>query len=793
MEPPHAFSQIYSWSSKEHCTSLIGSGHTHLRLSSKPSPFATVAVGGAYPEAELLTAELSRAKPTRSFCNACAVASCHHPGKPLTQVGTSARLRAGSGVTTAEARVKLRSAAGYSPPGKPELTRCRSPEKETFTCWWKPGSDGGLPTTYALYYRKENSDILYECPDYHTAGENSCFFNKNDTSIWVNYNITVVATNALGSNFSDPVEIDVVYIVGFCCVSVFNIILKVSQSLSPPSQSRTQNTSSLIHISLTLSLSLPLSRSLALCLSLSPVKPNPPEQVMVSVMEDKDWPFLRVSWEPPNKADTRSGWITLIYELRVKLEGEDEWEMHLAGQQKVFNVFSLLSGGTYHVQVRCKPDHGFWSEWSSTSDIKVPDYFQREKSVWVLITVFSAFIFLILTWFLHMNSHSLKHCILPPVPGPKIKGFDKQLLKSGKSDEVIGALVVSDFPPTTSSNYEDLLVEYLEVYAPQEQELMLEESKDLLDTCLKSEGSTSDNDSGRVSCDSHTLLMDKCGEAKEEERQTDQEDSLTETQAQRHQKDWDEEALTYAHEAMISSDKFNGRVKTWPSVFSPLPQYSSSLPGQKRSLEMAQQQCHSDSLFPSTSSYLTQPSHSTSESLGSSCWESGLIHKQPHSLPPHTQPSQQLQTNSDVNISSIGRKQAPTGLQSPALRPTDYVEVQRVNEEDMVLLQPVVSDRGCGEGCLQMCQQEDYSKVKGVDGDNILLLQREMFKEDVDRCPCEYQGTDRRMESCYTSSISTNTHKPTALIHTATPVQDEAALAASGYVDTATMFTLPNH
>lgn len=57
-----------------------------------------------------------------------------------------------------------------------------------------------------------SSDAVYECPDYHTAGENSCFFNKNDTSIWVNYNITVVATNALGSTFSDPVDIDVVYI-----------------------------------------------------------------------------------------------------------------------------------------------------------------------------------------------------------------------------------------------------------------------------------------------------------------------------------------------------------------------------------------------------------------------------------------------------------------------------------------------------------------------------------------------------------------------------------------------------
>lgn len=63
------------------------------------------------------------------------------------------------------------------------------------------------PTPLSLSY-----NAVYECPDYHTAGENSCFFNKNDTSIWVNYNITVVATNALGSAFSDPVDIDVVYI-----------------------------------------------------------------------------------------------------------------------------------------------------------------------------------------------------------------------------------------------------------------------------------------------------------------------------------------------------------------------------------------------------------------------------------------------------------------------------------------------------------------------------------------------------------------------------------------------------
>ncbi|KAE8284976.1 prolactin receptor [Larimichthys crocea] len=579
-----------------------------------------------------------------------------------------------------------------------------------------------------------SSETVYECPDYRTAGENSCFFNKNNTSIWVNYNITVVATNTLGSTFSDPMDIDVVYI----------------------------------------------------------VKPNPPERLAVTVEEDKSWPFLRVSWEPPHKADTRSGWITLMYEIRVKLEQENKWEMHLAGQQKMFNIFSLRSGGSYLVQVRCKPDHGFWSEWSSTSYIEVPDYFPREKSVWILITVFSAFIFVILFWLLHMNSHSLKHCILPPVPGPKIKGFDKQLLKNGKSEEIFSALMVPDFPPTTSSNFEDLLVEYLEVYIPEGQELTLQESKDLHDGCLKSEGSTSDSDSGRGSCDSHTLLIDNCGEAKEEERQQDQERIGME--AQRHQKDWEEKVLNYAHEDIVSPDMSSGRVKTWPSVFSPLPQYSSNPPDQQSSLEMAKQHYLSDSLFlpDSSSTYLTQPGHSTRESLEPSYCEFRLSNKQPHQLHPQMQASQQLHmTHSDVNISSIGCKQAPAGLQSPDLRSTQYVEVQKVNKEDMVLLQPV--GKGCRhiELCPKMPQGDNYSKVKGVNSDNILLLQRGVMEED--RCPCEDQETNGAREHSHTASTVTTTQKPTACIHTAMPVQDEIALAVNGYVDTAIMCTLPTY
>ena len=38
----------------------------------------------------------------------------------------------------------------------------------------------------------------------------------------------------------------------------------------------------------------------------------------------------------------------------------------------MFNIFSLRSGGTYLIQVRCKPIHGFWSEWSPPVNVTAP-------------------------------------------------------------------------------------------------------------------------------------------------------------------------------------------------------------------------------------------------------------------------------------------------------------------------------------------------------------------------------------------------------------------------------------
>ncbi|XP_014686715.1 prolactin receptor isoform X2 [Equus asinus] len=343
---------------------------------------------------------------------------------------------------------------GQSPPGKPEIIKCRSPEKETFTCWWKPGADGGLPTSYTLTYHKEGETLTHECPDYKTGGPNSCYFNKKHTSIWTIYIITINATNQMGSCSSDPRYVDVTYI----------------------------------------------------------VEPDPPVNLTLELKQPEDKkPYLWMRWFPPTLVDVRSGWLTLQYEIRLKPEKSAEWEIHFAGQQTQFKILSLYPGQKYLVQVRCKPDHGFWSEWSPESSIQIPnDFTMKDSTVWIFVAVLSAVFCLIMVWAVALKGYSMVSCILPPVPGPKIKGFDTHLLEKGKSEELLSALGCQEFPPT--SDCEDLLVEFLEVDDSEDQQLMPAHSKEHPGQGMKPTHLDPDSDSGRGSCDSPSLLSEKCEE-----------------------------------------------------------------------------------------------------------------------------------------------------------------------------------------------------------------------------------------------------------------------------------------
>ncbi|KAB5528492.1 hypothetical protein PHYPO_G00140800 [Pangasianodon hypophthalmus] len=271
----------------------------------------------------------------------------------------------------------------HSTPGRPKLTGCRSPDKETFSCWWEPGSTGGLPTTHRLFYRKERSEKVFECPDYHSAGNYSCFFDKAHTSLWIFYNITVMASNSYGNTFSEPVEVDVMDI----------------------------------------------------------VQPHLPENMTLTLMGLKDNPYFLVKWEAPHDIDTRSGWVTLKYEVRVKQEHRgqkqvSDWEVYSVGKQKELSIFSPKPGGNYTIQVRCKLDQGLWSEWTLPMFIQMPNNSVKEKPVFIFIAIISAFIALVTVGILTAKRKHVKHFLLPPVPGPKIKGFDSQLLKTVKPEDI---------------------------------------------------------------------------------------------------------------------------------------------------------------------------------------------------------------------------------------------------------------------------------------------------------------------------------------------------------------------
>uniref|UniRef100_A0A8D0F633 Prolactin receptor n=1 Tax=Strix occidentalis caurina TaxID=311401 RepID=A0A8D0F633_STROC len=394
-----------------------------------------------------------------------------------------------------------------SPPEKPTIIKCRSPEKETFTCWWKPGSDGGHPTNYTLLYSKEGEQEVYECPDYRTAGPNSCYFNKKYTSFWIIYNITVRATNEMGSNISDPHYVDVTYIV----------------QPDPP-------------VNITLELKKPINRK----------------------------PYLVLTWSPPPLADVRSGWLTLEYELRLKPEGE-EWEAIFIGQQTQYKMFSLNPGKKYVVQIHCKPDHhGSWSEWSSEKYIQIPNDFRlKDMIVWIIMGVLSSLTCLIMSCTMVLKGYRMIAFILPPVPGPKIKGIDTHLLETGKSEELLSALGCHGFLPT--SDYEELLIEYLKVEDSEDQQLMPSHDNSHPSKNAKMTPKETDSDSGRGSCDSPSLLSEKCRESRPLPS-TLQTQDVRDVQANKGGKSsWETQCIASEQKTLLFNSE-SKKSSTWPAA-----------------------------------------------------------------------------------------------------------------------------------------------------------------------------------------------------------------------------------
>uniref|UniRef100_A0A8C7E340 Prolactin receptor n=2 Tax=Naja naja TaxID=35670 RepID=A0A8C7E340_NAJNA len=533
------------------------------------------------------------------------------------------------------------------PPGKPIFIGCRSPEKETFTCWWKPSSEGSLPKNYTLLYNRERDKKYYECPDYTTAGSNSCYFDKKHTSLWTTYNFTLMAMNEMGSSVADPYYMDVANI----------------------------------------------------------VQPDPPENLSLEFEKKVYGEYVLLTWAPPSRGDVRSGWLTLEYELHIKPEEGQEWEKIFVGQRMSYKMFSVNPGERYVAQVRCRSDHGIWSNWSPKTYIKLPkDISVKEVVIWIIVIFVSIAACLILLWILALKKTKMVARLLPPVPGPKIKGLDAQLLQAGKTEELLSALDCQGFPPTSDSD--DLLIEFLEIDDSEDQQLMPNHGKSHPNKHLWLE---IDSDSGRGSCESPSLLQEKYKEARklppaaevpdpdEVQRNTDR-TKLSET-------------LKVDSERQLPQLASRGpKSSTWPGDHSHTAKYSSHDAIQicKRVLKATNIK-RSPILGRSEGKHCSQPSKPI-ETI--SKVKTG-----------------QLEDEANLSLNSQRNQEASFWLASPeqlpftSTKPMDYVEIHKVSSDGALAVLPKQKESvEKTEKAPPPTDAKEYSKVSTVVANHILVL-----------------------------------------------------------------------
>ncbi|XP_074851713.1 growth hormone receptor isoform X2 [Carettochelys insculpta] len=337
--------------------------------------------------------------------------------------------------------------------GRPQTIKCRSPEQETFSCHWTDRDFHNLtaPGTIQLLYMRRNDEEWKECPDYITAGENSCYFNTSYTSIWITYCVKLINKDE---------------VLDEKCFSVDEI-----------------------------------------------VQPDPPVALNWTLLNTSLTGIhadIQVRWEPPPSADVQKGWITLEYELQYKEVNETKWRELEPMVTTVIPLYSLKLGRDYEIRVRSRQraseKFGEFSEtlYVALSSISSLPCNEEIQFPWLLAIVFGTFGLLVVMFLILCSKHRrLKMLILPPVPAPKIKGIDPDLLKNGKLDEVNSILASHESYKPQLCN-DDSWVEFIEldIDDPDEKTEGLDTDRLLGDNHCKSHNclGAKDDDSGRASC-----------------------------------------------------------------------------------------------------------------------------------------------------------------------------------------------------------------------------------------------------------------------------------------------------
>ncbi|XP_074389292.1 growth hormone receptor isoform X2 [Zonotrichia albicollis] len=303
----------------------------------------------------------------------------------------------------------------------PQISKCRSPEMETFSCFWTAGNFYNLtvPRTLQLLYKKSNEEDWKECPDYMTSGQNSCYFNASYTSVWTPYCVQLASKNEVYDKK---------------CFSVDEIVL-----------------------------------------------PDPPVNL--------NWTLLNTSQTGIHgdiQLKPRLSTVVPLYSLKTARD----YEIRIRSRQRTSEKFGEFSEILYvsFSQIGIGCDH-------CTEEVEFP---------WFLVVVFGVCGLAVTVISIMLSKQPrLKMLIFPPVPVPKIKGIDPDLLKKGKLDEVNSILACHD-NYKTQLYIDDLWVEFIEldIEDPDEKNRASDTDRLLSEDHLKSHSSlgVKDDDSGRASC-----------------------------------------------------------------------------------------------------------------------------------------------------------------------------------------------------------------------------------------------------------------------------------------------------
>ncbi|XP_034296703.1 growth hormone receptor isoform X1 [Pantherophis guttatus] len=338
--------------------------------------------------------------------------------------------------------------------GQPHIIQCRSPEMETFSCYWYTDyfplelEPGKIQLLYSI--RSSEGEEWKDCPDYTTSGENSCYFNKSFTSIWVPYSVRLYIADQLYDEKEFRVE---------------DIVI-----------------------------------------------PDPPiglNWTVLNISPSGVYTDIKVRWNPPLSADVDTGWLIPFYQLQFKDINATEWHELDPKRGTEIPVYSLKTCHDYEIRVRAKGTPEVYGEFSdvlyvsfdSKGLVACEEEFQIPWPVVLAFGILGLMVMLSIVFF--SKQQKLKILIFPPVPVPKIKGIDPDLLKKGKLDEV-NSILASHGSYMPQLYGDDSWVEFIELDIDDAEDRTEGSDTERLlgGVHTKSHGclAVRDDDSGRASC-----------------------------------------------------------------------------------------------------------------------------------------------------------------------------------------------------------------------------------------------------------------------------------------------------